>query len=97
MLCGHRKNVKTQAEAQADADEARELVEQLLRRYASVRALSQAFAARHGMKPKTAEKKFYRLLGRQVIVGGRNRTQIRRAPQRALFDKDFIDELEVML
>jgi len=81
MLCGRRKNVKTQAEAQADADEARELTEELLRRYPSVLALSQAFAERHGMKPKTAEKKFYRLLARQ----------------RALFDKDFVDQLQVML
>jgi hypothetical protein len=80
-LCGRRKNVKTQAEARLDANHARELTAELLRQYSSVRALSLAFATRHGMKPKTAEKKFYRLL----------------AGQRALFDVDFIDELEVML
>jgi hypothetical protein len=80
-LCGRRKNVKTQTEARRDAADARELMGQLLREYGSVRALAHAFAARHGIKPATAERKFYRL----------------RAGQRALFDANFVDQLEVML
>jgi hypothetical protein len=78
-LCGRRGLSASQA--RDAADEARELIAQLLGQYGTVRTLSRAFAARHRVKPQTAERQFYRLT----------------AGQRSLFKMTFLDELRDMV
>lgn len=63
------------------AEEARELILNLAKRWGSINQAAERFAERHGYKPKTVKRRFARLL----------------AGQKRLYQERFLDELQVML
>lgn len=79
QACGRR--LRRATEAKQAAEDARELILRLAKRYGSIRATAAAVAERHGHKPEVVRKRFQRLL----------------AGQKTLWNDTLVDELQVLL